>query len=110
MPKNCYGVTLYTQELQAVRGFYEGVLELAVTKEVEGESITFDGGEVLITFEERYLKPPTLATLHFIEEDVPHFCKRLRMQGVPIREEWRDKVNLTDPEGRIVVLTEPPLG
>lgn len=110
MPKSCYEVTLHTQDLQNVRCFYESVLELVVTRDVEGESVTFDGDGVLITFEERYLKPPTLAKLHFTEEDVPHFCKRLRLQGFPIREEWRDKMELEDPEGRVVVLMEQPMG
>ena len=106
MLDRCYAVTLNTPDLAAVRAYYEHALQLAVLNETPGSTVTFDGGAVQITFEAFFRKPDSFAVLYFETEDVPHLCARLRSHGHNVPNEFRDRAELIDPDGRKIVVTE----
>jgi catechol 2,3-dioxygenase-like lactoylglutathione lyase family enzyme len=104
--RQLYSLTLNTADVTKVRDFYRDVVGLEVRAETPGRSVTFDTGAATITFEELYKKPASYAELYFQVEDVPHFCKRLRLEGHEVPKEWADKAVLVDPDGRRVIVTE----
>ena len=53
-----------------------------------------------------YGKEDSMLTLFFEVDDVPHFCKRMRMLGLDIEREWPDKAEMRDPDSRKVVIME----
>jgi catechol 2,3-dioxygenase-like lactoylglutathione lyase family enzyme len=105
MPR-CYSLTLNTADVGKTRDFYRDTLGMELLAETPGRSVTFDTGAAPITFEELYKKPASYAELYFQVEDVPHFCKRLRLAGHDVPHEWSDKAELVDPDGRRVIVTE----
>lgn len=106
MLDRCYAITLNTDDLPAIRDYYHNVLMMDLLDEHPGESVTLDGGTIQVTFESFYRKPDSYCVLYFETEDVLHFCKRLRASGHDVPNEWPDKAELIDPDGRKVVVTQ----
>ena len=106
MLNRCYAITLNSNNWQKTRDYYVDALLMRVMDERPGSSITLDGGAIQITIESLYKKPESYAVLYFETENVRHFCDRLRSHGHDVPNEWSDKAELIDPDGRKIVVTQ----
>jgi hypothetical protein len=89
-----------------MKRFYVDALETDIKEEKPGRQLTIQAGKLLITFENLYGKEDSMLTLFFEVDDVPHFCKRMRMLGLDIEREWPDKAEMRDPDSRKIVIME----
>ena len=114
------GVTVWTEDLERLVGFYRDTLGLALRGSHNGWA-NFAFGEMRLNLGSHdrvhgYTKDPFRIMLSFRVDDINAEYGRLSAEGVeflrvPEKEDWGGKVaTFLDPDGNVLQLLEKPAG
>jgi len=107
-------IALFTDDVEAVKGFYAGLLGASPASEWPGGAI-FAAGDATVLVHERAATmesgPPNEDHFAFGVDDLDAACDELRRNGVsflvePREYPWGRSAYLRDPDGRLVELAE----